>query len=133
SPGFSGDGGPAAAALLSSPITVAVGPEGQVVIADVANHRVRAVAAASPPRAPPAAPRTLNATAVPPSGAHLTWPGSWGASGYEVLRRISGSFAAIGTVSSTSFDEAGLTSGHTYAYVVRALNASGSSASSPVA
>jgi RHS repeat-associated protein len=42
-PGFSGDGGPATEALLSSPRGIALGPDGTLYIADQGNNRVRAV------------------------------------------------------------------------------------------
>lgn len=42
-PGFSGDGGPAAEALLSAPAAVAVDPAGNLYIGDAGNHRVRRV------------------------------------------------------------------------------------------
>jgi sugar lactone lactonase YvrE len=45
--GFTGDGGPATAAELSSPLGVFVDGTGNVVIADTANHFVRQVVAAS--------------------------------------------------------------------------------------
>jgi sugar lactone lactonase YvrE len=46
-PGFSGDGGPATSAALSSPLGVFVDATGNVVISDTANHFVRQVVAAS--------------------------------------------------------------------------------------
>jgi DNA-binding beta-propeller fold protein YncE len=41
--GFSGDGGPAARAALRSPHSIAIAPDGRLLICDVGNHRVRAV------------------------------------------------------------------------------------------
>ncbi len=46
-PGFSGDGGPATSAALSSPLGVYVDSTGNVVIADSGNHFIRQVVAAS--------------------------------------------------------------------------------------
>ncbi len=46
-PGFSGDGGPAKSAALSSPLGVFVDATGNIVVADTANHFVRQVVAAS--------------------------------------------------------------------------------------
>jgi Fibronectin type III domain/NHL repeat len=47
SPGSSGNGGPSAAADLSSPAGVAVDPTGNVIVADSANNVIRVVAAVS--------------------------------------------------------------------------------------
>ena len=46
-PGFSGDGGPAARAQLRQPHSIAVGPNGRLLICDVGNHRIRQVDLAS--------------------------------------------------------------------------------------
>ena len=41
--GFSGDGGPASRAQLRQPHSIAIGPDGRLLICDVGNHRLRAV------------------------------------------------------------------------------------------
>ncbi len=42
-PGFSGDGGPATKARLKSPHSIQFGPEGNLYICDIGNHRIRRV------------------------------------------------------------------------------------------
>lgn len=42
-PGFSGDGGAAAQALLRSPHSIALAPRGRLLICDIGNHRIREV------------------------------------------------------------------------------------------
>ena len=41
--GFSGDGGPAREAQLRQPHSIAIGPDGRLLICDVGNHRIRGV------------------------------------------------------------------------------------------
>jgi sugar lactone lactonase YvrE len=43
SPGFAGDGGPASKAQLRQPHSIALGPDGRLLVCDVGNHRIRAV------------------------------------------------------------------------------------------
>jgi hypothetical protein len=47
--GYSGDGGPAGAAMVNFPADVAVRPDGSLLIADQKNHRVRSLAGATAP------------------------------------------------------------------------------------
>jgi streptogramin lyase len=47
--GFSGDGGPAAKAMLARPHGICVGPDGALFIGDSENHRVRRVGPGRPP------------------------------------------------------------------------------------
>ena len=42
-PGFSGDGGPAVEAQLRNPHSIAIAPEGRLLICDIGNHRIRRV------------------------------------------------------------------------------------------
>jgi sugar lactone lactonase YvrE len=42
-PGFSGDAGPASQAQLRQPHSIAIGPDGRLLICDIGNHRIRAV------------------------------------------------------------------------------------------
>src|SRR5260370_26986604 len=66
--GFSGDGGPATAALLGDPYGVTVDSAGNIFIGDSGNGRVRRVEAYGPPGAP----TNVVATAVS-GGASITW------------------------------------------------------------
>ncbi len=42
-PGFSGDGGPAVRAELRNPHSIAIHPDGRLLICDIGNHRIRSV------------------------------------------------------------------------------------------
>ncbi len=86
----------------------------------------------------PAAPTNLVATPISSSQIGLTWiDNANNETGYRVQRSLNGiSFAFIGGVlpaNSTSYTDTGRTSGTTYYYRVRALNACGNSASSNIA
>jgi uncharacterized protein (TIGR03437 family) len=50
--GFAGDGGMAAASMLSGPTDVAGAPDGSIYIADTSNHRIRRMVLPAPPAAP---------------------------------------------------------------------------------
>ena len=80
---------------------------------------------------PPTAPSYLTATAASASQINLSWTASTdnvGVTGY-LVERCSGAgctnFAQIGTPTSTSFSDTGLTAGTSYSYRVRATDAAG--------
>jgi len=74
--GFSGDGGPATSALLSSPTGVAVDASGNVFIADSGNNRIREVSGAASAAAP--APSITSGGIVPLySTVNTIQPGEW--------------------------------------------------------
>jgi hypothetical protein len=88
----------------------------------------------------PTAPASLTATAVNSSQINLSWTASTdnvGITGY-LVERCSGAgctgFAQIGTPTSTTFSDTGLTASTSYSYRVRAMDAAGNlSAYSPTA
>jgi len=79
---------------------------------------------------PPAAPTNLTATAVSGSQINLLWTPSGGANSYNVMAAtaVSGPYSAIATgLTTTSFNNTGLSSSATYYYVVTAWNNGGES------
>ena len=70
------------------------------------------------------APAGVEATALSPTSARVSFNAVSGATGYVVERApgSSGSFASVGTPASTSFDDAGLTPSTTYRYRVAATD-----------
>jgi hypothetical protein len=100
------------ATLPPQSITLFVVPEGSIV---------------SPPTAPAGLSPTVGSNTVT-----LTWNAGGGATSYTVYRgtESGGPYTTIGTVSTTSFTDAGLTTGTTYYYVVSATNSGGSSPNS---
>lgn len=88
-------------------------------------------ASAKPQAAIPSAPTGLHATAGNAQVA-LTWTASSGTTSYHVKRGTTtgGPYTQIGSPTSASFTDTGLTNGTTYFYVVSAVNTSGESADS---
>lgn len=88
-------------------------------------------ASVAPPPPPPGAPSGLSATAASSSQINLSWSaGSGTVSGYTVERCQGAgcaSFAAVGTSTTTSFSDSGLSAGTSYSYRVFASNAGGDS------
>jgi hypothetical protein len=68
----------------------------------------------------PAAPSNLTATAVSSSQINLTWGAPAGATGYEIERSLNATsgFVEVGTATTTSYSDTGLTAGTTYYYQV---------------
>jgi GH35 family endo-1,4-beta-xylanase len=80
---------------------------------------------------PPPAPTGLTAVAGN-AQVQLSWNASTGATGYNVKRATTsgGPFTTVGTATTPSFTNTGLTNGTTFFYVVSATNANGESANS---
>ena len=78
---------------------------------------------------PPAAPTSVTATAVSSSSINISWNASSGATSYTVYRSTSsnGTYSSVGTTSSTSFTNTGLSANTTYYYKVTASNSYGTS------
>ncbi|MEU8005543.1 GDSL-type esterase/lipase family protein [Catellatospora sp. NPDC049111] len=78
----------------------------------------------------PTTPGTPTTSATTATTATLTWPASTdnvGVTGYDVYRApgAGGSFASVGTSTTTGFTDTGLTAATTYRYQVRARDAAG--------
>jgi trimeric autotransporter adhesin len=73
---------------------------------------------------PPAAPTGLTATASGQTAINLSWTAVTGATEYHILRSTTsgGPYTQVGTATTTSFADSGLTCNTTYFYVVRAAN-----------
>ncbi|MGD0732354.1 MAG: sugar-binding protein [Terracidiphilus sp.] len=84
----------------------------------------------------PAPPVPATLTAAAGNGkVTLTWAGSTGATGYNVLRGTvnNGPYSQIGTSTSVAYTDSAVTNGTTYYYVVQATNGGGASGNSPQA
>jgi fibronectin type 3 domain-containing protein len=91
----------------------------------------QASATPAAPAQPPPAPTGLTATAGN-AQVNLAWNASTGAASYHVKRSTTNGsgYAQVGTSSTTSFNDPGLTNGTIYYYVVTALNSAGESGNS---
>ena len=87
------------------------------------------------PPAPPASPTGLSASAVSSSQIALSWNVASGATSYKAQRSADGSsgWTQVGTSSTTTFTDSGLSPSTTYYYRVVASNSVGDSAPSNVA
>jgi fibronectin type 3 domain-containing protein len=81
---------------------------------------------------PPAAPTGVTATANGQTAANVSWTASTGATSYAILRSTTsgGPYTQVGTSTTTSFADSGLTCNTTYYYVVTASNGTCSSGNS---
>ena len=83
------------------------------------------VTPAAAPCTPPAAPTGVSAIGTGTTTATVSWTASAGATGYNILRSTTsgGPYTQVGTSTTTSFADTGLTCNTTYYYVVQATNA----------
>lgn len=127
--GFSGDGGPAPDAELDYVEAVAIGPDGDLYIADSLNNRIREVIA--PVSRVPATPTGLTATPAPGS-VTLSWqpnPAADAVSHYNVYRTDQSFTGPWATPAGTSFTNASsVVNGTLYCYELSASNSSGEGA-----
>ncbi|HEX4954240.1 MAG TPA: pre-peptidase C-terminal domain-containing protein [Thermoanaerobaculia bacterium] len=81
---------------------------------------------------PPAAPTGFSASATSQTQINLSWTASSGATSYTILRSTAsgGPYSSVGTSSTTSFSNTGLSCNTTYYYVVTASNGTCSSGNS---
>ncbi len=109
--------------------TVTVPPNNDTVVPAVAIYVGQTEAS---PTTAPAAPTGLSAMSASSTGINLIWTASSGATTYTVYRSTSatGTFTSIGTTSTTSYTDSGLTPSTAYYYYVIANNSVGSSAAS---
>jgi hypothetical protein len=93
-------------------------------------HAVAAVYPGSGTQPPPA-PTGVNARATASTQVTITWNAATGATSYQIFRRApGGSFAQIGTSSTTSFVDNTASANTAYLYRVRSVNAGGASSDS---
>ena len=79
----------------------------------------------------PAAPTGVNARAQSSTSVLVTWNASTGATSYVILRRNpGGSYTQVGTSTTTSFTDNSVSANTSYRYIVRAVNAGGTSGDS---
>ncbi|HEY6874890.1 MAG TPA: fibronectin type III domain-containing protein, partial [Candidatus Dormibacteraeota bacterium] len=94
-----------------------------------------AITTGGPPPSPPSPPAGLTANALSDSQISLSWTASTNASSYKIQRSPDGStgWSQVGTSTSTSFTDSGLTAATKYFYRVIASNSVGDSAPSATA
>ena len=75
-------------------------------------------------------PTGVRATATSTSSITVSWNSVSGATGYNIYRNISGSYTQVGTSTTTSYTDTGLTADTTYYYRVTASTSAGESSQS---
>lgn len=113
--------------------TVTLGPTGGSTVPAVVLYTGQKASSSSP--TVPSAPTGVTASAVSSSSITVSWAAVSGATSYGVSRSTSstGTFTSVGSASSPSFTDTGLSASTTYYYKVTASNAAGTSASSAAA
>jgi hypothetical protein len=97
-------------------------------------HAAEAVYPGATPSPAPAAPTGVNAIAIATNQVQVSWALVAGATSYQILRRGpgAGAFTQVGTATATatSFVDGSVTANNSYLYIVRAVNAGGTSGDS---
>ena len=125
--GFAGDGGPATAAALSSPMEVSIDPAGDLVIADYGNGRIRKVLVAA--ETVPNAPLMGGASAGNAQATVQFSPAASGGNpvGYTVTSSPAGGVDANAGSPALAHVVTGLSNGTSYTFTVTASNSAGTS------
>ncbi len=93
-----------------------------------ASASVNATTKASSDTTPPSVPTNVTVTGTTSDSVSLSWTASTddtGVTGYQVIRQEGDALQVVGTPTTTSFTDTGLTASMQYSYVVKALDAAG--------
>ncbi|TDE47562.1 hypothetical protein E1295_22440 [Nonomuraea mesophila] len=115
----------------NAPGTMRISPRAQANLAEWRDWQTPSLGGGSGDTTAPSTPSGLAASGTTSTSTNLTWTSSTddeGVTGYDILRApgaSGGTFAQVGTSTTTSYGDTGLTPDTTYRYQVRARDAAG--------